>query len=155
MFCELIKKKTKKAHSLFEIKLDKVISRFKKECGAQARYGIKFCFYNEDITCTKDTKHIYERILREKSDTLGFSQKGCRISKKKNKYTINIWASWDLTSEPDRHSNFLRKCPVCIEETFVNALVPCGHLICKKCTKFTTCPICRKNIQHSLPLYEA
>ena len=46
-------------------------------------------------------------------------------------------------------------CSVCFDETVSYAFVPCGHTFCPTCTKkqFSTCSVCRSNINDRVKIY--
>lgn len=44
-------------------------------------------------------------------------------------------------------------CPICMSGEIDVAFDPCGHCVCSKCVKWSSCYICRKKITKNLRLY--
>ena len=41
-------------------------------------------------------------------------------------------------------------CPICLEHPRDTLLVPCGHLLCKRCSEMIdACPICRAEVRET------
>lgn len=54
------------------------------------------------------------------------------------------WKNATPQAPMEENSNVTSHCPVCFDDKFCVALVPCGHLLCTGCSKAVTeCPICR------------
>lgn len=54
---------------------------------------------------------------------------------------------WTRTPIPRRTSNVSFQCPVCLETTPANVLIPCGHHVCVECRRqlnSPTCPTCKR-----------
>mmetsp|Transcript_148978 Transcript_148978/g.285396 ORF Transcript_148978/g.285396 Transcript_148978/m.285396 type:complete len:237 (+) Transcript_148978:98-808(+) len=53
--------------------------------------------------------------------------------------------------------NVKMKCGVCLDHKLMTAMVPCGHLICRKCFQNCTsshCPFCKRGVDNLLPMFE-
>jgi len=54
------------------------------------------------------------------------------------------WTNATPQAPMEENSNVTSHCPVCLDDKFCVALVPCGHLLCTGCSRVVTeCPICR------------
>ena len=46
------------------------------------------------------------------------------------------------------------ECPVCFDAARDAAFIPCGHRVCRACSRqLTSCPVCRGRVERVLSLY--
>ena len=87
--------------------------------------------------------------LEKRLGEFGFSSYATRHSKAGN---VVISAAWMLGTETiqkadDGPQGIKANCPVCHENGYVVALMPCGHTVCKQCHPgLCQCPMCRKSL---------
>lgn len=86
-------------------------------------------------------KSIYEELTNFMSDSFAL---------------FNTIKSADTHNTPIAESKDIMMCPVCYEDVVDHVVTPCGHTLCKKCTKKVskhTCIVCRKSIMNIIPFY--
>jgi hypothetical protein len=77
------------------------------------------------------------------------------------KELIVAYKKWNICRQViSHHSNFKNEtqypqCAICLEDTIMTAIVPCGHTFCGSCIKKqnTSCYICRGTIRERIKLY--
>mmetsp|Transcript_79096 Transcript_79096/g.180996 ORF Transcript_79096/g.180996 Transcript_79096/m.180996 type:complete len:160 (-) Transcript_79096:177-656(-) len=80
---------------------------------------------------------------------------GCTVEEKGTCLRV----SWPRKSaDPGRAAagNVRGKCTVCHSESFLVALVPCGHTVCLGCSKAVArhaCPCCRGTVTRCIPMF--
>ena len=157
MFANVLSGKTDSARSVLEKAIDNIMNTFKLQCIENAEKGLTYCSFicDDDLEIPKEIKYIFESKMRMKLKQNGFMYSAFRFVSVKKKKVVRISAHWYMKPKSQPKSNVKKRCPVCFEDTYVSALVPCGHLFCQSCIKFDNCPLCRRNISSILELFES
>lgn len=77
------------------------------------------------------------------------------------KTSLRITVEWATTEAPSallrkraRSSNVALTCPICLEDTPANVVVPCGHHVCEACVpSIQRCPVCRGRVGAVQPVF--
>lgn len=157
MFANVLSSKTDSARSALEEATDEIINKFKEQCIENAEKGLTYCSFtcDDELQIPKEIKYSIEAKMRLKLRQNGFFCYSFSFKSMKKKKVIRISGHWHIKPKSQPRSNVKKRCPICFEDTYVSALVPCGHLFCQSCLKFDKCPVCRQNISSTLSLFES
>ena len=157
MFANFLSSKTDSARSVLEEATDEIMNAFKRQCIERAEKGLAYCIYtcDDELQVPKEIKYIMESKMQTKLKQNGFICFSFRFVSVKKKKMVRISGHWSMKPKSQPKSNVKKRCPICFDDTYVSALVPCGHLFCHSCLKFDKCPICRQNISSTLSLFES
>jgi len=122
---------------------------------------------NAEACIPFDAEAPIKRALAEELNRMGFKYPGvifreCRYTKNRRICTYLSWQpsmSNALLVFKEAGSNLVHMCPVCLNETFVIALSPCGHLLCSQCatrifsSSVVKCPVCTTHAYNMHSIY--
>lgn len=123
------------------------LEAFEMQCEKAAEWG-KCCVemtVQPSVHMDDEAVELLEKRLGE----FGFSSYATRYSKAGN---VVIGAAWmpgteTIQKADDGPQGIKANCPVCHENGYVVALMPCGHTVCKQCHPgLCQCPMCRKSL---------
>ena len=95
----------------------------------------------------------HKRIVRDLSRCVEESLTGMDFVSVRCRRSLGAWkftalCMWKSEPTPRVPSHLIVRCPVCIEQTACDVLVPCGHCVCGSCmSHLDACPLCRSSAQ--------